>query len=213
VEFDQLYRSHLANVYRFLGLVPPEELSRPILRVAAPESRIPPSGPIAPVIDGRVTSYFEWIGAGNYRVDPRSGSMHGKQPLVKEAYFGSDGANLYLRVDFHPGQAGLSPIEVRLTVQSLDGARASSATITLANGALLASEARLAAAPPGGPSPMECAFARILEAGIPLAAMGIAPGAGLRFQFSLWQSGLPADAVPQQGWLEMPATDPAAMTG
>jgi alpha-amylase/alpha-mannosidase (GH57 family) len=29
VEFDQLYRSHLANVYRFLNLSPPEELSRP----------------------------------------------------------------------------------------------------------------------------------------------------------------------------------------
>ena len=28
-EFDQLYRSHLANVYRFLNLMPPEELSRP----------------------------------------------------------------------------------------------------------------------------------------------------------------------------------------
>ena len=29
IEFDQLYRSHLANVYRFLGKEPPEELSRP----------------------------------------------------------------------------------------------------------------------------------------------------------------------------------------
>ena len=34
-EFDQLYRSHLANVYRFLNLTPPEELSRPILRMLA----------------------------------------------------------------------------------------------------------------------------------------------------------------------------------
>ena len=37
-EFDQLYRSHLANVYRFLELSPPEELSHPILRVNLPES-------------------------------------------------------------------------------------------------------------------------------------------------------------------------------
>ncbi len=213
-EFDQLYRSHLANVYRFLDLVPPEELSRPILRSAAPELRIPPSGPITPVIDGRVTSYFEWIGAGTYRVDQRSGSMHGKKSLVKEAYFGSDGANLYLRVDFHPGsQAGLSATEVRLTIQSLEGAGPSYANITLANGAVLTSEARLAAAPPAAPNPVECAFARILEARVPLAALAIAPGAGLRFQFSLWQSGLPVDAVPQQGWLELPTTDPAAMTG
>jgi len=45
VEFDQLYRSHLANVYRFLNLTPPEELSRPILRATLPEVHIAPSGP------------------------------------------------------------------------------------------------------------------------------------------------------------------------
>ena len=39
-EFDQLYRSHLANVYRFLNLSPPEELSRPILRTTMPEVQI-----------------------------------------------------------------------------------------------------------------------------------------------------------------------------
>ena len=37
------------------------------------------------MIDGEVTSYFEWMGAGMYRVDERSGSMHGKKFLVKEA--------------------------------------------------------------------------------------------------------------------------------
>src|ERR1039457_6539135 len=38
-EFDQLYRSHLANVYRFLNITPPEELSRPILRMSPPDVR------------------------------------------------------------------------------------------------------------------------------------------------------------------------------
>src|SRR5581483_3172218 len=99
VEFDQLYRSHLANVYRFLSLTPPEELSRPILKVAVQEVWTEPSGAIRPVVDGEVTSYFEWIGAGAYRVDERSGSMHGKKFLVREVLFGSDGSNLFLRLD------------------------------------------------------------------------------------------------------------------
>jgi hypothetical protein len=42
--------------------------------------------------------------------------------------------------------------------------------------------------------------------------MAVARGSGLRFQFSLWQSGLPLDAVPQQGWLEIRTTDPLEMT-
>ena len=47
-EFDQLYRSHLANVYRFLNLAPPEELSRPILHIATPDVRVPPTGADTP---------------------------------------------------------------------------------------------------------------------------------------------------------------------
>src|SRR5262249_58863302 len=60
-EFDQLYRSHLANVYRFLGLTPPEELSRPILRLAARDERARPMRPIRPGIDGGLTESFEWL--------------------------------------------------------------------------------------------------------------------------------------------------------
>jgi alpha-amylase/alpha-mannosidase (GH57 family) len=213
VEFDQLYRSHLANVYRFLNLTPPEELSRPILRAELPEVRVAPSGPVTPVIDGEVTSYFEWIGAGIYRVDERSGSMHGKTFLVKEVHFGSDGANFYLRVDFHTGcERELSRMEARLTAETLDGARSSTVEMGFANGAAQATGMKLAAAVTGG-QPVECAFARVLEARISLESMGVARGGGLRFQFSLWQSGLPMDAVPQQGWLEMRTTDPLEMAG
>src|ERR1019366_174261 len=186
-EFDQLYRSHLANVYRFLNLTPPEELSRPILRVELPEVHVAPSGPVTPVIDGEVTSYFEWIGAGIYRVDERSGSMHGKTFLVKEVHFGSDGANFYLRVDFHAGcERELARMEARLTAQTLDGAHTNSVEIGFANGAARATGMKLAAQSVTE-EPVECAFARVLEARISLASLGVARGGGLRFQVSLWQ--------------------------
>jgi alpha-amylase/alpha-mannosidase (GH57 family) len=213
-EFDQLYRSHLANVYRFLNLNPPEELSRPILRISTPEVRVEASGPIRPIIDGESTSYFEWIGAGLYRVDQRSGSMHGKKFLVKQVQFGSDGADFYLRLDFHAGvESGLAGMEARVTTQSLDGAEHSYITFLLSGGAAEASELKLASPAAGQPYPVECAFGRILEARFSLAALGVERGRGLRFQLSLWQGGLPVDAVPQQGWLEMRTTDPGEMEG
>jgi hypothetical protein len=56
-----------------------------------------------------------------------------------------------------------------------------------------------------------CAFARILEVRVPLAAMGVHNGDPVRFQCSLWQGGLPVDAVPQQGWLELKTTDPSKL--
>jgi alpha-amylase/alpha-mannosidase (GH57 family) len=212
-EFDQLYRSHLANVYRFLELSPPEELSRPILRVNLPEVQIAASGPITPVIDGQVTSYFEWMGAGMYTVDGRSGSMHGKNFLIKEVQFGSDGVNFYLRVDFHPGyEAELAGMEARLTAESTDGKRTSRASLVFSGGGAQIKELELAQ-PSTAPAtqPIECAFSRVLELRALLAALGLPEGSGLRFQFSLWQGGLPMDAVPQKGWIAMATTDPRQM--
>jgi hypothetical protein len=213
LEFDQLYRSHLANVYRFLGLTPPEELSRPILRVSVPMTVIEPSGPISPIIDGEVTSYFEWLGAGLYRVDERSGSMHGGKYLVKEVQFGSDGVNLFVRVDFHPGnEQELFGTNARLTAESLDGARTNSVTFTFSQGALHPAECTFVGAGDDD-HPVDCAFERILEARISLKALGIGAGGGVRFQLSFWQGGLPLDAAPQQGWLEMATTNPAELAG
>jgi len=99
VEFDELYRQHLANVYHALGVAPPEDLSHPILKSGVPDPNQPPTHPIHPVIDGQVTSYFEWAGAGRYRPDHRSGAMHSSEPRLRDVYYGSDHDNLYLRLD------------------------------------------------------------------------------------------------------------------
>ncbi|HUI54424.1 MAG TPA: glycoside hydrolase family 57 protein [Bryobacteraceae bacterium] len=205
-EFDQLFRSHLANVYHFLNLNPPEELSRPILRISVPDVRVEPSGAIHPVIDGEVTSYFEWIGAGSYRVDERSGSMHGKKYVVKEVLFGSDGAHFFLRVDFHSGfEQEMAGMEARLQLQPMHDDDPSHVTIRFSGGTARAAEKL--------EPPVECALGRVLEVKIPLAAVAVPKGGGLRFQFSLWQGGLPLDAVPQQGWIQMRTTDTDEMAG
>ena len=98
-EFDQLYRAHLSNVYRALGAQPPETLSRPILTSQQGEFREPPLNPIHATLDGEVTSYFEWLGAGRYHPDPRSGAMHGGEPPVREMYYGTDGEYLFVRLE------------------------------------------------------------------------------------------------------------------
>ena len=103
IEFDELYRQHLANVYHSLGLPPPEELSHPILKSGVPSLNQPPTHPIHPVIDGEVTSYFEWMGSGRYQPDNRSGAMHSSEPRIRNLYYGADDESLYLRLDFDHG--------------------------------------------------------------------------------------------------------------
>jgi hypothetical protein len=174
------------------------------------EVHVEPSGPITPTIDGEITSYFEWIGAGLYRVDERSGSMHGKKLLVKEVYYGVDAGNFYLRLDLHAtAEPRVEPIEARLTFQAGKGAT-SSASVGFAHGLAQAREVRLAVPDGGAPA---CAFGRVLEIRIPLASLEVAGGGPLNFQMSLWQGGLPMDAVPQQGWIQMANTNPDEWLG
>ena len=195
-EFDQLYRSHLANVYRFLNLMPPEELSRPILRIAVKALEIPPSAWISPVIDGEVTSYFEWMGAGIYRADERSGAMHGKQFLIDEVQYGRDGSNIYVRVDFHSGfEQNIASMELRLTAQAGDIGTPGSLSVAFLPGGARAQ----------GIPGVECAFGRVLEVKIPLQAVSAGVGSSVRFQLSMWEAGLPMDAIPQQGWIQVAA--------
>ena len=101
-EFDQLYRDHLSNVYRALGAEPPENLSQPILQGQTIPPHEPPTHPLHVTLDGEVTSPFEWMGAGRYRLDPRSGAMHADAPPVREIYYGCNDTHLYVRVDDGP---------------------------------------------------------------------------------------------------------------
>lgn len=189
-EFDQLFRDHLANVYRALKLTPPEELSRPILKIGVKEFNEPPSGPIRAAIDGEVTSYFEWLGAGIYRVDDRSGAMHGHRFLVNELRYGSDGQSLYLRIDFgdRAVRHDLEGLQLRVNVQGRSHATEVHSLDLAMNGAIA-----------GG----ETAFGKILEARVALTALGLKTGQPVNFQLSLWLGGLPVEALPAQGWLEL----------
>ena len=100
-EFDQLFRDHLANVYTAAGSAAAGgAVAADSASDRCTEFHQTPTGPVSATIDGEVTSYFEWLGAGVYRVDNRSGAMHGQRFFVQELRYGSDGQNLYLRLDF-----------------------------------------------------------------------------------------------------------------
>jgi alpha-amylase/alpha-mannosidase (GH57 family) len=185
-DFDRLFRDHLANAYRAMGVAPPEELSRSILKGAVKEIRIPPSGKLRPSIDGEVTSYFEWLGAGSYQVDERSGAMHGKRSVVRELCYGSNGTTLYLKLALRPGvlddSAGL---EVRIRTEPA-GRKAPESNALVRLDRQGASSATA-----------ECAYRSVLEIGVPMTEENT------RFQISVWEGGLPLEAIPQEGWLEV----------
>jgi alpha-amylase/alpha-mannosidase (GH57 family) len=77
-EFDRLFRTHLRNVWLHMGLTPPDHLSRPIVGTALPpeaDGITQPLALLAPTIDGIVTDFFEWRGAGSIKTQPPLGAM------------------------------------------------------------------------------------------------------------------------------------------
>ena len=102
-QFDDLFRRHLRNVYTSLGLAVPEELFRSNISTRpVPVSVQPPTGEIAPVIDGVTSSYFEWLGAGAFEPEQTSGAMHqvaDSHPAVTRVLFGVGRERLFLRVE------------------------------------------------------------------------------------------------------------------
>ena len=212
-EFDKLFREHLANFYRLIGKTPPDELSRPILESRVIEYHEPPTGSITPVIDGEVTSYFEWMGAGHYRPDERQGSMHGRKINLQEVQYGSDGESLFVRVDFHLSQAGaMAGMEIRCSMQApgdAPGSKAGPEGKTSNETEYRLQLARdgveiIGAEGPGAsvPGALKAAYHRVLEIAVPLAALGGGADTPVRFQLSLWEDGLPLDAQPAQGWIQ-----------
>jgi len=202
-DFDRLYRSHLANVYRALGQQPPERLSRPILRVTVQEFHIDPTGFIHPVIDGQVTSYFEWLGAGLYRADSRSGAMHGRQFLVREVHYGTDGASAFLRMDFDRRPEEMAgALEFRLRFLQGPDLDPQMVAIQIEGGATRAT-----------PPEVAVALRDLLEIEVPLRLIRAPAGAPLRFQISVWQGGLPVGTLPHEGSLQLSTAEPVEWTG
>jgi len=99
-EFDLLFRTHLMNVYRIIGLDVPDELRVPVLREDR-EARptVDLTALISPTIDGQVSNYFEWLSAGCYDVARGGGAMHRGASVVAHIYYGFDLRNLFIRLD------------------------------------------------------------------------------------------------------------------
>ena len=119
--------------------------------------------------------------------------MHGQRFFVQEMRYGSDGQNLYLRLDFveNPRTAG---------TRNCGSSPAYS-------GRPRNSRAVLSAVERSGRTGSRPAFDNVCEVRISLARAGISIGQ-VRFQISLWQGGLPMDALPPQGWIEFSTAEP-----
>jgi alpha-amylase/alpha-mannosidase (GH57 family) len=211
-EFDLLFRKHLSNIYRLLGGSPPDELAVPIKRPRTRAVAVAPTARIEPCVDGQVTTYFEWLGAGIYVPDYRSGSMHGASQLLEALYYGYSDRALYLRLDI--GEAFLKQhpeFEVRVNVDGKSRARLHA---FVGDGAVRAVEFwrgdEPLLVPLGTGDQVQVAFARVFELRLDYSLLGLHPHEQVSLQVSIWAHELPLQVLPQEGWLTLELTEDLA---
>ncbi len=211
-DFDALYRSHLSNVYRALNERPPDALGQPIAVLRQQAISTPPAGPISPAIDGIITNYFEWMGAGFYSPQLAGGTMHGRAPMMRELYHGRDAGNFYLRIDLNCA----TPEEFARTkfrIAFRPGTGCAFIVSFVQREVATADSCELRREGDTGilrSALGQAALGKIFELRLRLDAIGAASDGAFEFQVTLWENEYPLETFPLEGWLTVPAAVSAA---
>lgn len=109
--FDYLFREHLKNVYRYLGIQTPVYLDYPLISIFTKPSRYPQKT-ISPKIEGLgEIDDEEWLNAGC--IDMPDGPVMKESKLFDKICYGSDENNFYLRLylsEFFQGKYSTNPV-------------------------------------------------------------------------------------------------------
>ena len=210
-EFDHLFRTHLKKVYNSLNMTVPDELLSPIRipRPATPTTE--PTCFIHPQIDGRVSYYWEWRGAGSLTLGSQGGAMHSGASSLAEIAYGFDLESLYLRIDPREKSfdAWKPDLGIRITISSK-----AIITIELIPGRfivdplnekirILKNGKALVSSETG----VKCAVNELAEVAIPFVLLDSNPKDKLTFYVETIGNKLVRDRWPREGYIVLHAPD------
>jgi len=201
-DFDRLYRKHLTEIYNALGEPAPDALAQPIKHAIEGAYREAPAAYLDVQVDGRESSYFEWLGAGLYSTDRRGTAMHGRQYVLGDFQYGFGPEHLWLRVDpIAEAVAKMPEFQLRLTVWD---SRETRITLRVEDGKLsgcVVEHDGLCLLRPQ--TVVSAAYGKILEVGLARELFDLRGRRELLVSVAMWRGGLPVDALPVEGMLEV----------
>ncbi len=92
--FDYIFREHLKNIYKYLGIKEPEYLETPLLSAIAKPSRFP-KGEFTPLVEGNDNDDDRWLNAGCIKIP--DGPVLKENKFYDKICFGYDKDFLYFR--------------------------------------------------------------------------------------------------------------------
>ncbi len=162
-----------------------------------------PTALLSPVLDGEVTSYFEWLGAGLFEVQEVAGAMHrtdASPAAVSAIRFGFGRGHLFVRIDgAQPLHDLLNRGEVRLTFVAPEGVQFVAA---MNDGRPVGRYREQAKTPSGwrdrGAGGASVAAGDVLELSLPLADLSLSPGQAVAFVVEVHLAGVELERHPAQ---------------
>ncbi len=201
LEFDRLFRTHLRNVWIRAGLIPPDHLHRPLIDAAPfllPDLVQFPTSLITPLLDGRVTDFFEWRGAGTIRAAAPLGAMWTAGTFFSRIVFGFSLDRLFLRLDPDPSLAQHSgPLQVEWDIGTDEQAYKLTFPLVPSEPAILT----LWVGTPGHELLRQGEFhtiarTRIIEAAVAFQELRLEPGQSFRFSVVVTRHGMEQARYP-----------------
>ena len=216
--FDDLFRRHVRNVYRALDAPIPEELFVTNITTQPPSVEIRrPTGLIQPEIDGEVTSYFEWVGAGGFDPSKVAGAMHqvsDSSSRITAVEFGFSLEHLFIRVDGTRPMRELLVGTLGLTIRFLKPA---AQQVILRRDGKLADVLLVRRSAKGDWDVIDCpgltsVIGRVAEIRIPFAWLGVRPQDSGAFFVTLSEGTVEIEQQPRHEPIQFEVPDAAFWT-
>jgi len=206
-DFDRLFRERIQAVFRTLGQPVPSVALEPIgdagAGPAGGETGRAPVGFIHPRLDGEITSWQEWLGAGLLRAEEvRGGSMHQATGDIGTIRYGFDSKTFYLRIDLGSDDSTQRPTQIEeLRIDLRVGDREVELQTKLTRGALLIYTADQKVELGAG------VFGSIVEIALPFSDLELRAGQRVRFLLRGMRGAVEVERLPSTGWLAFDVPD------
>jgi len=194
-EFDRLFRGHVKAAYARAGLAPPVELDEPIKRCFGGPAYSSPTDLVTATIDGEVTHYYEWLGAGRVSEGGAAGTMDVPRGAIEAVVFGCDVKQLFIRADFRETEAvGGGGTWIRVVFSAPHDARVLAPLVAGFNDVTVEGTGCVAG---------ESALGRVLEMTVPWGVVPARPGECVEFVVERLEDGQPVERLPREGGIQL----------
>ena len=199
--FDELFRCHLQNVYRILGVEPPAHLEVPICLPSSDLGYSKPLRLLAPDTSGTSERYFDWLGAGELDLTKQATAMFQGDRIGKKLFFGFGPRDFFLRLDLSRQPEAITlrfllPHPARVTLEQPDTSKTAPVFEKSADGVHF-----IRVAAPG----LRASWGKSLILSVPRQLLGVEPGHEFAFFVQLLEDGLQRERFPERGAIEMNA--------